>query len=270
MIPNNNLKNPTTQIPTVGTKLANKPYIDELESTLFRLLTTDIPIPPIYSTGVNFIDKPLEGGIEVGQLVIVTGEPDAGKTMITEQIISSVAQGFPCLYFALEFNQRQIQKKFRKRYKNKIINDQSLKNITFISGEKTNGNMSHILEIIYYYVRERKTRFIVLDSTMMLYIDGMSGEQETTEIFRQIHSITIELDLIFFVITQSSKSENAEGKVGVFGSQKASHFANIMFHLTYDKEENIREFVLAKNKQNGKYEKSEIFFDVEKLIFTDT
>ena len=63
------------------------------------------------------------------------------------------------------------------------------------------------------------------------------------------------------------KKLKIQRKIGIFGSQKASHFANIMLHLTYDKDENKRGIVLAKNKQNGKYSKQEIFFDTKLLVF---
>jgi DNA repair protein RadA/Sms len=234
--------------------------------TLYDLLQLDIPTPPLYESGIKFLDEAFDGGFEMGQLVTVTGEPDAGKTMITEQILANVSQGHKCLYFALEFNKRQAQNKFKQRVKNGTAKEEALKNVEFISAEDTEGEVGQVLNLIQKNV-ENGAKFVVLDSTIMLYIEGLGGEQEVTKMFYLLQNLAKRQDILLFVITQSSKDENKEGKVGIFGSQKASHFANIMLHLTYDKDEDERGLIVAKNKQNGRYLKQKIFFSKSLLTF---
>jgi len=234
--------------------------------TLYDLLQLDIPTPPLYESGIKFLDEAFDGGFEMGQLVTVTGEPDAGKTMITEQILANVSQGHKCLYFALEFNKRQAQNKFKQRVKNGTAKEQALKNVEFISAEDTEGEVGQVLNLIQKNV-ENGAKFVVLDSTIMLYIEGLGGEQEVTKMFYLLQNLAKRQDILLFVITQSSKDENKEGKVGIFGSMKASHFANIMLHLTYDKDEGERGLIVAKNKQNGRYLKQKIFFSKSLLTF---
>jgi len=235
--------------------------------TLYDLLQMDIPTPPLYESGIEFLDKHFDGGFAMGQLVTVTGEPDAGKTMLTEQILANVSQGHRCIYFALEFNKRQAQNKFNKRVKNGTAKLESLKNIEFISAEDTEGEVGHIMNLINKEIDEKEARFIVLDSTIMLYIEGLGGEQEVTRMFYLLQNLVKKRDVLLFVITQSSKDENREGKVGIFGSQKASHFANIMLHLTYDKDKDERHLIVAKNKQNGRYLKQKVVFSSTLLTF---
>jgi hypothetical protein len=111
-------------------------------------------------------------------------------------------------------------------------------------------------------------KFIGIDSTLMLYIEELGGEQETTEIFRRLQKTTVENDVLIFVITQGSKEDNKEGRISIFGSQKANHFANMMIHLTFDREEDKRHLIIAKNKQNGRYLKQRIYFNPKILAFT--
>ncbi|MBD3797612.1 MAG: AAA family ATPase [Campylobacterales bacterium] len=234
--------------------------------TLQELLKTIIKKPPVYSTGIEFLDNALDGGFEMGQLVTVTGEPDAGKTMFTEQVLSNVSRGFKCLYLSLEFNRRQAHQRFWQRVNNGTADFDALANVEFVSTEDTDGDMGQVINIINKNI-ENGTRFIIIDSTLMLHIEGMGGEQEITEIFRRLHALTVKNDVLLFVITQSSKDENKEGRVGIFGSQKASHFANIMLHLTYDKDKDERWLVISKNKQNGEYLKQKVVLSKTLLTF---
>jgi hypothetical protein len=100
----------------------------------------------------------------------------------------------------------------------------------------------------------------------MLYVENLKGEQETTQMFRMLHSLCIKQDKTIFIISQGSKEDNNNNKVSIFGSQKANHFANIMLHLTFDRRKNKRTIEFAKNKQNGYYGFIDLTFNKIKLI----
>lgn len=93
-----------------------------------------------------------------------------------------------------------------------------------------------------------------------------TGEQEVTEIFRQLQKVTLENDVLLLVISQSSKQDNKENRISIFGSQKANHYTNIMIHIKYNKDE-TRELIFAKNKQTGIHSKIKLEFDRENLLF---
>jgi predicted ATP-dependent serine protease len=236
--------------------------------TLYDLLQENIPNPPKYESGISFLDEALEGGFEMGQLVTITGEQEAGKTMLINQILANVAQGHKCLYFSLEFNKRQLQKNFAQRIKQGGVKLEATKNIEVVTTDMTDGLLASVLAKIEYHIKQQGVKFIGIDSTLMLYIEELGGEAETTEIFRRLQKITVENDTLIFVITQGSKEDNKEGRISIFGSQKANHFANMMLHLTFDREEDKRYLIIAKNKQNGRYLKQRIYFNPKILAFT--
>lgn len=235
--------------------------------TVYELINLDLPQQPKYESGIDFLDNAFMGGFELGQLVTITGEQEAGKTMLLEQILGNITKQHKALYFSLEFNKRQAKKVFFNRLKRKSVEENALKNIEIVTTDMIDGNLFEIIKHTKDAIK-RGVRFIGLDSTLMLFVEGMSGEQEVTEIFRQLQKVTVQNDVLFFIITQGSKEDNRDGKVSIFGSQKANHFTNIMLHLTFEREKNKRGIIVAKNKQEGKYLNQEIFFESESLVFS--
>jgi len=187
--------------------------------------------------------------------------------MLLNQILGGVAQGHKCLYFSLEFNKRQLQKNFAQRVRQGSVKLEATNNIETITTDMTDGELFAITEQIRKSVADG-VKFIGIDSSMMVYINEKSGETEITEIFRILQKITVENDVLLFIITQGSKEDNKEGNINIFGSQKAKHFANMMLHLTFDREEDKRHLIIAKNKQNGRYLKQRIYFNPKLLAFT--
>lgn len=52
-------------------------------------------------TGIEFLDSAFNGGIELGQFVLVSGDPEAGKTMLGLQILENVAKAHKVAFFLL-------------------------------------------------------------------------------------------------------------------------------------------------------------------------
>lgn len=238
--------------------------------TLFDLINEDIPPREKYSSGIDFLDTPFRGGFELGQLVTITGEQEAGKTMLLNQIMGEMSENNVCLFFFLEFNKRQLQDIIKERVKKGTVKEENLKNIHLISNEMISGEINELVEKTEEYIKKHNVKIVGLDSTLMITSSGLNGEQEATDIFRKLHHTTIVSDILFFVITQGSKEDNKDGKVSIFGSQKANHLVHIMIHLFFDLKTQKREIFIAKNKQEGIHLTQEIFFQTDKLIFTET
>jgi len=235
--------------------------------TLLELLQEEDTPTTVYSTGIDFIDDTLEGGFELGQFVTVTGEQEAGKTQIVNQILCNVANGFKCLYFSLEFNKKQVKRYFKNKLQNKTVSEKALNNIIIITNDMIDSEITKIIQAVNHHIINNQVTFIAIDSTLMLYHKSLTGEQEITEIFRQLHNVTLKNDVLMFVITQGSKQDNKDNRVSIFGSQKANHFANIMLHLTFDRDKDERQLIFAKNKQTGRHSKIKLAFDRKLLIF---
>jgi len=234
---------------------------------LSKLLKQDFKKPPMYSTGIKPIDSLLEGGFELGQLIAITGDSEAGKTKLVEQILTYVALKHKCLYFALEFNIYQVFKYFIRKLDNKDITKTQTENIEIITSDEIDGEINTLISIINNYIVKENITFVVIDSAINLYHNDLNGEQETTEIFRLLQKTAIEKNIILLVIAQSSKEENKESKIGIFGSQKAKHFVNMLLHIHFDEKSGERKIKFAKNKQNGAREIIDLYFDQTTLTF---
>jgi len=235
--------------------------------TLLELIKQDLKQPPIYSTDIDFIDDIFNGGIQLGQLVTITGEQESGKTKLMEQILSNVSKGFKCLYFSLEFNKYQVASYFMMKLKKGYITQKQLNNIIIVTTDLIDPSIDNIIKTIDYHIKNDNITFIGLDSTLNLYHNTLRGEEETTDIFRQLQAVTIANNVLLFAIAQNAKQDLKDDRVSIFGSQKANHFTNIMFHLKFNRDENERQLIIAKNKQNGKYKKIDIKLNTDSLIF---
>uniref|UniRef100_UPI0002BB6228 RAD55 family ATPase n=1 Tax=Helicobacter pylori TaxID=210 RepID=UPI0002BB6228 len=88
--------------------------------------------PPIekIETGVNFLDHLTDGGIEVGQMVLLSGDPEAGKTLLGVQCLTNAQQKYKVTYFGFEFSVRKHietlrEKNFNIKTDHYFIDDQS-------------------------------------------------------------------------------------------------------------------------------------------------
>jgi len=261
------------------TKIENiqKGFNYKESKTLLDIISSTQEPSVLYSTGIDFLDEVLDGGFETGQLITITGEQESGKTQLVNQILFNVAKGFKCLYFSLEFNERQLARYTKKKIKNcNIVDKKIFENIQVITDEIHTGEINDILLDIKKEYRKNGVKFVVIDSQMMLFEDDenlQTSEEKTTSIFRKLHSLSKKLDILIILIAQSSKEDNKIKKVEIFGSKKAAHLARIMIHINYDKQDDIknstgkREILIAKNKQNGKIASIEVFFDKDRLEF---
>lgn len=242
--------------------------------TLWDLVHNDYVEIQKIPTGIYWIDEDLDGGIQPGQLIAILGDSEAGKTQLINQILLSYAKnGKKSLYFSLEFGKKKVADYFHKKYVNGLITEKQLKNVSIVTDDMTETDIDTICDTI------EKNRgnydFVAIDSTLMLYDDKKNDkEAEITEIFRKLHKIANKNDVTIFLITQASKEDIKGKKISIFGSQRATHFCDIIYFIAIERDEKTNEIterylILHKNKQNGKYAKRKILFDRKKLEFEE-
>ena len=234
---------------------------------LLQLLKQDFKKPNLYNTNIKFIDETLDGGFELGQIIAISGDSEAGKTKLLEQILTQVSLGYKCLYFAFEFNTYQVWKYFRYKLEKGYITEQQAENIEIISTNDILPEIDKVIEKINYNLQKNNTTFVGIDSALNLFINGYKGQEHTVEIFKRLQNLAISKNILLLIITQSTKEENKDGRIGIFGSQLAKHLVNMIIHIFYDKEKQKRTLVFDKNKQNGKYKKYDIYLDEKTLTF---
>ena len=222
--------------------------------------------PPKIETGLGALDKALNGGIELHQLVHIGGESGAGKTMLTLQILNNVSAHFGSLFLSFEMPRWKMAKRMQKFEKeSKGFNNY------FITD--SGRDISEIKRTIKKWVAKHNIKFVVIDSEMKITHRSFKGDNEPNkigEIQAELAQMCQELGIVIFLITQLSKSDIRNKTMSGLGSVKSDYEADMkLLILKDDKIENKRYVEIKKNRQDIKEYKSEFYIDTNKLIFTE-
>ncbi|WRC15311.1 helicase DnaB [Helicobacter pylori] len=210
--------------------------------------------PPIekIETGINFLDKLTDGGIEVGQMVLLSGDPEAGKTLLGVQCLTQAQQTRKVTYFGFEFSVRKHietlrEKNFTIKADNYFIDDQSCE-------------LNDLIFQIRSLAKEGHKVFLI-DSQMKIQapIVGRTTEEIETAKFTALSEVARNLQVLIIFIIQNSKNDSYTPT----GSRKGGHEAHLMIRIERLKKydlPNIKDFterakhrriIILKNKQTG-------------------
>ncbi|WQU41932.1 helicase DnaB [Helicobacter pylori] len=210
--------------------------------------------PPIekIETGINFLDKLTDGGIEVGQMVLFSGDPEAGKTLLGVQCLTKAQQKHKVTYFGFEFSVRKHietlrEKQFDIKADNYFIDDQSCELNELIFQIRSLSKEGH--------------KVFLIDSQMKIQapIVGRTTEEVETAKFTALSEIARNLQVLIIFIVQNSKNDNYTPT----GSRKGGHEAHLMIRIERLKKYDLpqikdfverakhRRIVILKNKQTG-------------------
>ncbi len=210
--------------------------------------------PPIekIETGISFLDTITDGGIELGQIVLLSGDPEAGKTLLGVQFLMNAQQHHKVTYFGFEFSVRKhIQtlksKNFNVKAENYFIDDQSCELNDLISQIRSLSKEGH--------------KVFLIDSQMKIQapIVGRTAEEIETSKFSALGETARSLCVLIIFIVQNSKSDSYTPT----GSRKGGHEAHLMIRIErlkmnqlknikdFNERSNYRRIVILKNKQTG-------------------
>ncbi|NUW28979.1 DnaB-like helicase N-terminal domain-containing protein [Aliarcobacter butzleri] len=231
----------------------------------------DEPSIPMFATGVSFIDDYLQGGITAGQLILVMGDPEAGKTILSTQIIHNVSAGFPVLFFPFEFTVRDYINNNTKR--KRVLNKD---NIWLVDEGYDLSDVSREIKIF----AKKGGRFVVIDSQMRITNSDNRGtaEQSESEKFSTLAKLAHHLELIIILIAQQGKEDTKGGTHTPMGTKKGAHESNQIWYIhklkpKYEDGSDIdinahkRLLEVSKNKQNGRHFKTDINLNPVTLEF---
>ncbi|MGL2409454.1 RAD55 family ATPase [Helicobacter pylori] len=210
--------------------------------------------PPIekIETGINFLDNLTDGGIEVGQMVLLSGDPEAGKTLLGVQCLTQAQQQHKVTYFGFEFSVRKHietlrEKNFNIKTDHYFIDDQSCE-------------LNDLIFQIRSLAKEGHKVFLI-DSQMKIQapIVGRTTEEVETAKFTALSEAARNLQVLIIFIVQNSKNDNYTPT----GSRKGGHEAHLMIRIERLKKYDLpqikdfverakhRRIVILKNKQTG-------------------
>ncbi len=210
--------------------------------------------PPIekIQTGISFLDSITDGGIELGQIVLLSGDPEAGKTLLGVQFLMSAQQQNKVAYFGFEFSVRKHietlrNKNFDIKGDNYFIDDQSCELNDLISQIRTLAKEGH--------------KVFLIDSQMKVQVPiiGRTIEEIETSKFSALSETARNLQVLIIFIVQNSKSDSYTPT----GSRKGGHEAHLMIRIErlkmnqlkmikdFTERSKYRRIVILKNKQTG-------------------
>jgi replicative DNA helicase len=228
-----------------------------------------MPPRPIYSTKIKFLDDTFKGGLTGGQLILLMGDPDAGKTIFGFQMLHNISFDFPVLSFPFEFPVRDyIENNKEKKTK---LNKENV----FLVDEGDDLN-DVIRELKLFAKAGGKVGLI--DSQMMLTNIDNTGtvEQMETEKFIKLAKIAHHYEMLIFFIVQQGKDDKKGGVYTPMHSKKGAHAAYQIWYIHTEKEKiqngkNInalsRILEINKNKQNGRKPKIPMYLNPAFLTF---
>lgn len=226
---------------------------------------------PKVATGIDFLDRGLGGGIALAQLVLMSGDKDAGKTLLCLQMLQeALAQGYKACYFCYEFALT------------KYILD------TKVRGFKQDARAYYLegqyisLDDLCIKIRNLAlkygVKFFVIDSQQSLTVgsaNSKNSEELETQKFLRLSALAISLEVIILLIIQTSKGDDKSP----LGSKRGGHIAHMWLHLkNADKKDKrlawvgdkklpyVRLLSVQKNKQNGFIDAR--FFIIDRVTYT--
>ncbi|MDY2584073.1 RAD55 family ATPase [Helicobacter sp.] len=224
------------------------------------------PKAQTYKTGIPFVDNCFGGGFELGQLMLIFGEPEAGKTMFSLQILENLSKYTKVCFFCFEFT---IDDYLKRRGNCSFVQSD---NFFIINDGYDINEIAQNIKSLY----KKGVRFFLIDSQMRVTNTGRNSEEEESVKFSTLAKLCHSLNIFVIFICQNSKTD----KDNPLGTKKGGHEASIIIHIERVKpksddleqkgseyDENARIFKVKKNKQTGKHYKDRILFDKSKLRF---
>ncbi|UOR67189.1 RAD55 family ATPase [Helicobacter pylori] len=203
-------------------------------------------------TGIDFLDNVTDGGFEVGQLILLSGDPESGKTLLGIQYIINAQQKHKVTYFDFEFSVRKHietlnSKGFNINKENYFIDDLSCEINELVSQIRGLAKEGH--------------KLFIIDSQMKIQapIVGRTIEEVETTKFTTLADLAKRLQVIIVLIIQNSKNDS----YAPTGSRKGAHEAHVMIRIEkikngdlkhikdYNERGKHRKVLILKNKQTG-------------------
>jgi len=180
-------------------------------------------------TGIFEVDRVLGGGLVLGEIVLLTGEPGVGKSTLLLQALNN----FRCLYISGEESASQVS----HRAKRLNIN---LKNILFSENIQIEGIITGLKTI------RKKIDILVIDSIQTLFsskIETPTGSlSQIKEITNQIINFAKKNNLPVIIVGHITK----EGEVA--GPKTLEHLVDCVLSFEGEKESNFRLLRASKNR----------------------
>ena len=183
------------------------------------------------STGIGELDRTLGGGIVLGSVTLIGGDPGIGKSTILMQASGNLAEKGAVLYVSGEESAEQI--KLRAQRMN-IYSD----NIYLVC--------ENDIDNIIGYIENIKPKFVVIDSVQTMHDSNISSANGTVSQVRnccdRLTAIAKTRDIPLFIVSHVTK----DGTIA--GPKVLEHIVDTVLYFEGDKEFHYRILRCIKNR----------------------
>lgn len=253
-----------------------KTMVYKTAADLYYEMSEEIKTMTLYPTGISVIDKCFKGGFQTGGLILINGEPEAGKSMFGLQVIEHIAKAkHRAAYFCFEFlkrdyiqlkmnvdNNLQMQENAQEKPKTltPFYKSESFNNLFVIDEDYGLDDIAMHIRKLY---EEHNVKFFLIDSQMRIETHtARSLEEEESRKFSTLAKLAHSLDICIILIVQTSKTDTQTPA----GTKKGAHEAKIIIRIETEKVNKTikpteRYIIVQKNKQSGAHDKYHVEFD---------
>lgn len=182
-------------------------------------------------TGIAELDRVLGGGIVLGSVVLLGGEPGAGKSTMLLQLSGAIGNDCTVLYVTGEESVRQI----KLRSERLAIYEE---NITLAA----ESDMDEIIALI----AQAKPQFVVIDSIQTMYTPTLSSSpgsvSQVKECASRLLKVAKELEIPIFIVGHVNK----DGAIA--GPKVMEHIVDTVLYFEGDRTLPYRILRAAKNR----------------------
>ncbi len=209
-----------------------------------RFEVTDLQQPPILlkdvdtekdmrlETGIGELDRVLGGGVVVGSIVLIGGDPGIGKSTLSLQMSSKLSRKVNVLYVSGEESSKQTKMR-SDRLSSELSDRLFIVNLTNLDG-------------IFEAIKKTEAKIVVIDSIQVMYSDqiasGPGSVSQVRECANMLMKFAKQNGISIFVIGHVTK----EGAIA--GPRVLEHVVDTVLYFEGDRLSNYRILRAVKNR----------------------
>jgi DNA repair protein RadA/Sms len=162
-------------------------------------------------------DRVCGGGVVIGSINLISGDPGAGKTTLLSQIIGAMSTLMPCLYVTAEESLSQFRNRFS--YRLKVPHNEA--NMKLMSESN--------VDVICETAISLGIKFMVVDSIQSVYGDEFSGAagsvSQVKGCAQTLTTLAKQKGITIFIVGHVTKNNE------VAGPKTLDHIVDALFHI---------------------------------------
>ena len=146
------------------------------------------------STGVKGLDELIEGGVPKGSVILVSGAPGAGKTILGMQFLEAgLKKGTKCAYVTIEERTEKIVEQAEQfGFFKKAPEMLSAKDVKYDIGWKKPDAIEEKIKLVLEKLKQKKVELVVIDSISSLSLeDGILARRLSRQLIEGLYNIGV-------------------------------------------------------------------------------